>query len=111
MLLWTFGHAVREIERSRHYVVIEETATKGAVIGFGAFALLDLLSFRNAVGNTFAVGVVLAFFSAGVALYASIRSSFVADRNRRVLVIKRGIGVFTFEKVYEASAIDRILSE
>jgi hypothetical protein len=106
--VWTFGHSVREIERSHHQVVVEETATKGAAILFGAFALLDLVGFRRAVGNEFVVGVVLAFFMAGLALYAAISSSFVADRTRRALIIKRRIGILTRERVYDASIIDRI---
>jgi hypothetical protein len=87
---------------------VEETATKGAVIVFGAFALLDLVSFRRAVGNVFALGMVLALFMAGLALYAAISSSFVADRTRRALIIKRRIGILTRERVYDASTIDRI---
>ena len=106
--MWTFGHLIREIERSHQQVVVEETATKGAVIGFGAFALLDLVSFRTAHGQAFAVGVVLAFFMSGLVLYAAISSSFVADRSRRVLIIKRRIGILTREKVYDAGTIDRI---
>ncbi len=54
------------------------------------------------------MGVVLAFFMASLALYAAVSSSFVADRTRRALIIKRRIGVLTWEKVYEASTIDRI---
>ena len=60
------------------------------------------------MGNAFAVGVVLGFFMAGLAVYAAISSSFVADRSRRVLIIKRRIGVLAFEKVYDASTIDRV---
>jgi hypothetical protein len=81
--VWTFGHAVREIERSHQQVVVEETATAGAALLFAAFAVFGLLTFRNAVG------AVLASFFASIALYASVRSSFIADRNRRVLVIRR----------------------
>jgi hypothetical protein len=75
--VWTFGHSVREIERSHHEVVVEEAATKGALIEFGAFALLDLVSFRKARGQALAVGVALGFLLAGLALYAAISSSFV----------------------------------
>lgn len=39
--MWTFGHSVREIERSHHEVVVEETSTKGAVILFGASFAAD----------------------------------------------------------------------
>ena len=106
--MWTFGHAVREIERSHDYVVVEESATKGAVILFGPFAVLDPFIFRNAVGGAFAVGVVLSIFFAMLTFYAAIASSFVADRSRQVLIIKRRIGALAFEKVYGASTIDRI---
>jgi hypothetical protein len=106
--VWTFGHAVREIERSHDYVVVEESATKGAVILFGPFAVLDPFIFRNAVGGAFAVGVVLSIFFAMLTFYAAIASSFVADRSRQVLIIKRRIGALAFEKVYGASTIDRI---
>ena len=106
--MWTFGHSVREIERSHHEVVVEEAATKGALIEFGAFALLDLVSFRKARGQALAVGVALGFLLAGLALYAAISSSFVADRSRRVLIIRRRLGVLTLKKAYEAKEIDRV---
>lgn len=54
------------------------------------------------------MGMALSVFLAFLALYAAVRSSFVADRNRRVSVVKRRIGVLTFEKVYEAQDIDRV---
>jgi hypothetical protein len=106
--VWTFGHAVREIERSHDYVVVEESATKGAVILFGAFAVLDPFIFRNAVGGAFAVGVVLSIFFAMLTFYAAIASSFVANRSRGVLIVRRRIGALALEKVYGASTIDRI---
>ena len=106
--MWTFGHAVREVERTHHRVVIEETATKGAVWEFGAFALFALIAFRNAMGNVRTIGLVLTVFLASIALYAAVRSLFVADKDRRVLVVKRRIGILTYEKVYEAKDIDRI---
>jgi hypothetical protein len=45
---------------------------------------------------------------AGLAFYAAISSSFVADRGRRVLIMKRRLGVLTFKKAYEAKEIDRV---
>ena len=54
------------------------------------------------------VGLVLGFFFAGIALYAATRSSFAASRSRGVLIVKRRIGALAFEKVYDASTIDRI---
>jgi hypothetical protein len=106
--VWTFGHAVREIERTHHQVVLEETATKGAAWMFGAFALLDLIAFRNARGNVLTIGIALAAFLASLALYAAVQSLFVADRGRRILVVKRRIGVLAYEKVYWARDIDRV---
>jgi hypothetical protein len=100
--VWTFGHAVREIERTRYHVVVEETATTGAAVLFLAFAFFELIVFRNAVG------ALLASFTASIGLYASGRSSFIADRQHCVLVIQRRIMLWTFERVYEAPTIDRI---
>jgi hypothetical protein len=100
--MWTFGHGVREIERSNQWVVVEETATTGAVLLFTAFACLGLIVFRDVVGT------VIALFLFSIGLYAAVGSTFTADRDRRVLVIKRRIMLWTFEKVYEAKAIDRI---
>jgi hypothetical protein len=100
--MWTLGHSVREIERSHHQVIVEETATTVAAVVFGAFALLTAVVFRSIPGGA----VALTFGSLG--LYASVRSSFTADRDRRVLVIRRRVGWWALEKTYEAKAIDRI---
>jgi len=100
--VWKPGHVVREIERSHQSVVVEETATTGAAVLFGALALVTLIAFRNAAG------VALTVYFAAFGLCAGIRSSFVADRTRRVLVIKRRIALWNFERVYEAKTIDRI---
>ncbi len=54
------------------------------------------------------MGMAFTVFLAFLALYAAVRSSFVADRSRRVLVIKRCIGVFAFEKAYDANEVDRV---
>ena len=100
--MWKLGHAVREIERSHQRLVVEETATTGAAVLFGALALVTLIAFRHTIG------VVFTLFFAAVGLYAVVRSSFVADRTRRVLVIKRRIALWNFERVYEAKTIDRV---
>jgi predicted GNAT superfamily acetyltransferase len=83
-------------------VVVDETRTSGAALLFVAFAVLVLITFRDAVS------VAPALFFASLGVYASVRSSFIADRNRRVLVVKRRIMLWTFERVYEAMAIDRV---
>ena len=67
-----------------------------------AFALLTLIVFRTAIGAG------LALFFASIGLYSAVRSSFIADRTRGILVIKRQIVLWTFERVYEANTIDRI---
>ena len=89
-------------------VVVEETATKGAVWLFGAFALLGPISLHNATGNVRAIGLVVTVFFASVAVYAAVRSTFTADRSRRVLAVKRRIWVLKYEKVYEARVIEGV---
>jgi hypothetical protein len=42
------------------------------------------------------------------ALCAAVRSSFIGDRSRRLLIIRRRIGVFAFEKVYDSKDIDLV---
>lgn len=54
------------------------------------------------------MGIVLALWLASFGLYAAISSSFIADRNRRVLVVRRRVGRWTFERIYEATTIDRV---
>lgn len=100
--MWTFGHGVREIERSHEQVVVEETATTGAAAVFGALAYFTVIVFRSVTGT------ILGLFFALFGLYAAVRSCFIADRNRRVLVIKRRIGRWTSERTYKAETIDRI---
>jgi hypothetical protein len=106
--VWTFGHSVREIERTHQQVIVEETATTGAVVLFGGFAFLALIAFRNANGNLRAIGLAITVFLASIAAYAAVGSTFTADRSRRALVVKRRIGVLTYEKVYEARDIDSV---
>ncbi len=60
------------------------------------------------MGGAFAVGVVLSIFFAMLTFYAAIASSFVANRSRGILIVRRRIGALAFEKVYDASTIDRV---
>ena len=99
---------MREIDRTHHEVVVEETATKAAVWVFGAFALFGLIAFRGASGSVRALGITLTVFLASLALCGSVRSLFVADRGRRILVVRRRIGKLSYEKVYPAGDIDRV---
>jgi hypothetical protein len=88
---------------SHQQIVVEETATSGAAILFGALAVLDLVAFRSLFGLTIAIPFAL------LALYAAVKSSFLADRNRQILIVRRRLWVWDFEKVYKAAIIDRII--
>ena len=59
--------------------------------------------FSEPFGTHFAIPFAL------LALYAAVRSSFVADRNRQILIVRRRLWVWDFERVYEAAIIDRIM--
>ena len=76
-MAWTFGHAVREVERSHDRIVVEESATVGVAILFLALALFSVFSFGNLVGIILAVGFTC------LGLYAFVSSSFVVDRESR----------------------------
>jgi hypothetical protein len=97
----TLGHAVREIERSHQRVVIEETATTGAVVVLGAMAALVLIVFRN-LASAYCASV---FAILGV--YSAVSSRFAADRDRG-LILKRRVGPLTIERVYESGEIAQI---
>jgi multisubunit Na+/H+ antiporter MnhF subunit len=112
--MWNFGHSVCEIERSHHRVVIEETATTGAVWFFGGSALLTLLlwmtrprSSRSTLAEE-AVGAFAVLFFALLALYASVRSTYTADRPSGQLIIELRIFFSTVRTAYDAHTIDRV---
>jgi hypothetical protein len=99
----TFGHSVAEVERSHQHVVIRETATWGAALGFGTAAVLTAVAWRQLLG------FVIALFLAAVALYASVTSDFIADRDRRCLIVRRRIGgAWSKQKAYDSAGIDRV---
>jgi hypothetical protein len=100
--MWSLGHNVREVEQSHYHVVYEETATMGAVWMGVAFALLVLGLSRSATQAS------IALLGVGFALFASVRSTFTADRIRHQLIVKRWILFWSFERVYESDAIERI---
>jgi hypothetical protein len=113
-MMWSFGHSVREIERSHDHVVIEETATIGGVWLFGFMTLLvfALWSTRprpseSALSDE-AVGAFAVMFFAFLTLWASVRSTYTADRRSRQLVIERRILFQTLRTAYDAHTIDQI---
>lgn len=69
-----FSHSVKEIERTSQRIVVEETATMGAVVFFGLLALLTTTAFFSSAG------IALGLFFASIAVYSGVRSLFIADR-------------------------------
>jgi hypothetical protein len=76
--MWTLGHSVRAIEHSRHRLIIEETATTGAVWMFGGLALLALAlwitrprSFKSTLAEE-AVGAIAFMYFSFFALWATV---------------------------------------
>ena len=112
--MWNFGHSVREIENSHHRVIIEETATTGGVWIFGGMALLTLFLWVTAPRPSTstpakeAVGAFAVLFFASLALYASVRSTYIADRPSGQLTIERRILFSTIRTAYDAHTIDRV---
>lgn len=112
--MWNFGHAVREIERSHNRVVIEETATTGAVWLFSGMASLTLVLWLSRPRSSplkFSEEAVDAFafmYFALFALWASVRSTYTADRSNGQLLIERNILFRTLRTTYDAHAIDRV---
>ena len=112
--MWSFGHSVREIERSHQRVLIEETSANGCVRLFGTFALLTFFlwvmksrSTHSTPAQEVALAITFLFFAA-VALYASVRSTFKVDRASHQLTINRVIVGFTLASSYDAHAVERL---
>jgi hypothetical protein len=84
--MWNFSH-VREIARSDHHCVVEETARTGASLLFGALGLLTIAVSRSVEAGS---------------IYYSVRSSFITDRLHWVLVVRRRIITWSIERVYES---------
>jgi hypothetical protein len=112
--MWSFGHSVREVERSHDHVVIEETATTGAVWIFGGLVSLVLLLWltrpkpTQARPSEEAVGALAVIFFTALALWASVRATYTADRRKGLLVIERRILFWTVRSAYDAYTIDRV---
>ncbi len=113
-VMCSFGHSVREIERSHNRVVIEETPTTGGVWVFGGLTLLVVvlwLTGPRLPKSTLAdesVGAFAVMFFLFFALWASVRSTFTADRLSGQLVIERRILFRTLRTAYDAHTIDRV---
>lgn len=85
-------------------VIIEETAKTWAALLFGAFAIVTLGVFRNMIRT----GAVLAAWFESIALYAAVSSLFIGDHDRRALILRRRLGPWSFDRVYDSAAIDRV---
>ena len=81
------------------HVVISETATTGAAVIFGGFAVLSLFLY-----NGIAAAAIIVFFAAW-AFYAAVSSKFVADRSRGELLVERRIGPWSIRRIYPAAEI------
>lgn len=90
------------VAQSNYVVVVEETSTRTAAWGFILFGLLAIPLYRSILGA--AIGAFFMMFG----LYASVASSFVADRGRRLLVVTRRLGRLEFKKQYDATDIEEI---
>jgi hypothetical protein len=112
--MWSFGHSVREIERSHYRVVIEETATTGVVWLFGGMAFVVLALWLTRPGSSEstlaekAVGAFAVIFFAMFALWASVRATYTADRHSGQLIIERRVLSWTLRTAYDAHTIDRV---
>lgn len=112
--MWSFGHSVREVERSHNRVVIEETATTGAVWLFSAMALLVLvLLLTRPVAHQPTlteeiVGACAVVYFAAWAVWASVSATYTADRPSGQLLIERRILFQTLRTAYDAHTIDRV---
>jgi hypothetical protein len=74
------GHSVKETDRSSTHVVVSETATTGAALVFGAFAVLSLFLYSGVEGLL--ITGVFAVWS----LYPAVASDFVADRTKHSVI-------------------------
>lgn len=112
--MWSFGHSVREVERSPQRVVIEETATTGSAWLFGGAALGTLLLWitrPRSSGSTLAeeaVGACAVLYFGLLALLASVRSTYKADRTSNYLLVERRVLRWTMRTSYDAHTIQRI---
>lgn len=112
--MWSLGHSVREIERSHYRVVIEETATTGAVWLFAGIAVVVLalwLTRPRSSESTLleeAVGAFPVILFAMFALWASVRATYTADRQSGQLIIERRVLFWTLRTAFDAHTIDRV---
>jgi len=79
-----------------------------AVLLFAAFGILGVVSFWRDTGTTFAIGAIITVFVWLIAIYAGVGSQLIADRRQRALIVRRRIGLLTWEKSYQAGDIHRV---
>lgn len=112
--MWSFGHRVRIVERSHHRVVMEEVPTMTAAWFFGGFALLTisltLTSPRvpNSGPGGCLVGIAAFFYFASLAVYSTVRSTCIADRESDHVILERRILFWTVRTAFDAAEIEKI---
>ena len=90
--MWSFGNSVREIENSHGHVIIEEAAATGAAWLFGGLALLVLALWGTGPRSSKldlpdeAIPAFAVVYFATFAVWASVRSTFTADRRGGQLI-------------------------
>jgi hypothetical protein len=101
--MFAIGHSVRELERSRGSAAFEETP---GYLTVGVFGCLTILVLGLCWQRPAVLWAAVPF--ASLTLYASVRSTFVADRLANTLTVRRRILFWDKVRAYDSAAIDRI---
>ena len=101
--MFAIGHTLRELERSKNRVVFEEIPSRLTVSSFGC---LTILALALCLQRPTALWCVIPF--AGLTLYASVQSTFIADRSAGTLTVRRRILFWSILRTYDQTAIARI---
>jgi hypothetical protein len=102
--MWAFGHRIREVERSRYRLVVEEIPSGPVVWMLSDVCLFfSLLTLR--IGPW---GLVVVLWFAWIGIFASIGSTLTVDRERADLRIERRIVFWRIRKTYDTRKIERV---
>jgi hypothetical protein len=112
--MWSFGHRVREVERSHDRVAFEETQALSVV---WVFALVSFAAGFAAVRNVLVrgdlrasvIGLALLLWFGALALYTLVGSTFIVDRSLGKLIVQRRIALWSLQKTYRTETIDRLV--
>lgn len=93
---------VKEIQRAHDHVVLEERPITAVAWFFAGLAVVALIWLWNTAA------VALSLVPALFGLHASVESLFIANRLERLLIVRRRLALWTFEKRYATQTIHRI---